>query len=223
MPNDLSFYEGLITSEHSDKPVFMGVLDILLEGPVGIQDTIFGLINDFDIDLAVGVQLDVIGEWVGLSRKVEVPITGVYFTWDDVPSDGWDYGLWQGEFDPTEGLTSLPDDIYRQALYTKILLNHWDGSIPGAYTIYNTLLAISGNSAIIQDNENMSMIVGVLGATLPPVILALLTGGYLDIRPEGVGIAYYGTTTAPGPFFGFDVENSSISGYDVGQWPIENI
>jgi hypothetical protein len=77
-----------------------------------------------------------------------------------------------------------------------------------------------GNTFFIQDNGDMTMLVGVVGpAALNAVTYALLTGGYLDIKPAGVRITGYVTSSVLGdPLFGFDVENSIISGFNVGAW-----
>ena len=214
-------YLDLITSEHSDKPKFSAVVEACVAPFVSLQNLLEGMIEDFDINTAIGAQLDILGEWIGLSRYVDVPLTGIYFAFDDTAADGWDGGIWQGPFDPTVGLEALPDDIYRAALKAKILANDWDGSIAGLYVVYNALLAISGNSAIIQDRQNMTFEIGVVGATLPAVILALLTGGYFDIRPAGIQIAYYDVTAAPGSFFAFDCNSTNLQGWDEGQWAIQ--
>jgi hypothetical protein len=63
------------------------------------------------------------------------------------------------------------------------------------------------------------MDVVLVGPQPDAVTLALFTGGYLNLRPAGVGINNYYLPTVPDiPVFGFDVENSSISGFDVGAW-----
>lgn len=56
-----------------------------------VSDAMSGLIPEFDIDTAAGVQLDVVGEWVGRSRRVATPVTGIYFSWD-TERVGWDQG-----------------------------------------------------------------------------------------------------------------------------------
>jgi hypothetical protein len=66
----------------------------------------------------------------------------------------------------------------------------------------------------------MSMNIGVAGPPLDAVTYALLTNGYLNIKSAGVRINGYFVPSVPDtPMFGFDVENSLISGFDVGSWP----
>jgi hypothetical protein len=65
----------------------------------------------------------------------------------------------------------------------------------------------------------MTMNVVLVGPTPDAVTLALFTGGYLNLRPAGVGITNYYLPSVPGsPVFGFDVENAAIAGFDAGGW-----
>lgn len=218
MSADISKYLSLITSEHASKPNFVAVISALVQGHADNQSLSAQLANYFDLDQASGAQLDQIGLWAGISRNLSVPLTGVYFAFD-TSGVGFDQGTWWSPTDPTTQLDALPDDAYRTLLRAKIAANNWDGTVPGAYTVWNTLFAGTGYSVLIQDNQNMTMEYALLGPIPDAVTLALFEGGYLDIKPAGVAIDDYWTpTVANAPFFGFDVENASISGFDVGAW-----
>lgn len=213
----LEEYLALITSEHSDKPIYIATLTALLQPAVYIYDQVGGLPEKFDLDTAVGAQLDVVGEWVGRSRFIGIPLTGVYFAWDDTVQTGWDSGVWQGQFDPDSGLTILPDDSYRRLLKAKIAANHWDGTIPGAYAAWEEVF--DGDSIIvIQDNQDMSMTVGIAGDQLDIVSQALLINGYIPLKPEGVRVNYYIISVDDGPLFAWDVQNSTLDGWEIGSW-----
>lgn len=213
----LQEYLDLITTEHSDKPKFMATVALSLAPLVAMQNLFENMFLDFDLDVAVGAQLDILGLWIGVSRNVRVPITGVYFAWDDTAMVGWDSGVWQGEFDPDTGLTSLNDVNYRTLLRARIARNHWDGSIPDAYKIW--AIIFPDDIIFIQDNQNMSMSIGVISTSFDAVDVALLTGGYLSLKPEGVRIADY--FISPGPMFGWDSEGGSLAGWDEGLWATE--
>src|SRR5258708_3554117 len=105
-------YLNLITSEFQGKPKFTATISADVAIPVRIQDLLTSMIPLFDVDLAVGSQLDTIGLWVGISRNVNIPIPNVYFSWDGDFTVGWDYGVWQGDLNPST-VTVLPDDVYR--------------------------------------------------------------------------------------------------------------
>lgn len=208
-------YTDLVTSEHSDKPKFIAVIEASTQQSIDLQLAFSGFPADFDIDLAVGVQLDAVGKWVGIGRNVSIPLTGVYFAWDTTGL-GWDQGVWQGPFDPTQGLSILNDNDYRVLLRATIALNNWDGQIAGAIAAITALFP--SNFVYIQDNFDMSMIVAVAGPPVSPVLGALLTGGYLALKPDAVHINYMFASAPTGPVFGYDAENSYISGWDVGSW-----
>lgn len=217
MSGDISRYLGLVTSEHADKPNFLASVAASIQPFADILDTLNSFPSVFDIDNAVGAQLDVVGQWVGASRNVATPLTGVYFSFDD-PTLGWDQGVWYSAGEPTTGLTALPDDIYRLLLRAKIAANQWDGTIPGAYAAWDQLFAAEGFRILIQDNGDMTMTLGLMDAGNSPTFRDLFSGGYLDLRPAGVLIDSYLFPSVDAPFFGFDAEDGSVSGFDVGAW-----
>jgi hypothetical protein len=220
MTAQLTDYTSLITSEHADKPKFMAMVSLLAQWGVDRRNLLASIPGLFDVDNAVGQQLDWTGQWIGQSRNIKTPLTGVYFSFDTA-GVGFDQGTWFGPFDPTTGLTSLPDDSYRTLLYATIAANNWDGTVPGAYTAWNTIFQPLGYQILISDNQDMSMNITLIGPTPDAVTLALFTEGYLNLRPAGVLLNTYYTQSIPDvPVFGFDVENTSISGFDVGAWAV---
>lgn len=212
-------YLNLITSEHRDKPKFIAMITAFTEVLVRIQDVQNSMITLFDVDVAVGAQLDVIGEWVGISRNISIPIASVYFSWDGTnPYVGWDYGVWQGASDPTT-ITTLPDDSYRVLIRAKIAANHWDGTTNGAYLVWES--TFPKLNILIQDHQNMSYDLIVVGGVLDALTQALLTGGYIPLKPEGVRVNAYYLPVNSGPVFGWDVESEYIKGWDEGSWTRE--
>jgi hypothetical protein len=213
---DLTTYTGLITSEHADKPKFMAAVTASVKPLAEVAEMLTLLPLLYDLDHAVGVQLDAVGVRVGRSRYLDTPMVGVYFAFDTA-GVGFDEGTWLGPYDPVSGLTSLPDDTYRTLLRAKVLANCWDGTIPGAYLAWDTVFGGTGYQVLIQDNCDMSMVLGLLGARPDAVTRALFTGGYLSLKPAGVRISYYVLPTVDSaPFFGLDAHSDGISGFDVG-------
>lgn len=210
-------YTDLITSEHQDKPNFAAVLAAILRPVADIVDTIGSLPATFDIDEAQGNQLDIIGLWVGVSRQLNEPLAGVYFSFDTIGL-GFDEGVWQGQFDPTSGLVSLPDDAYRALLYATIGANQWDGSIPGAYAVWQQLFG-SSERVLIQDFGDMSMLMALMDKSPNATINALFTTGVIRLKPAGVQLMLAQPSVAAAPLFGFDIQNAAISGWDSGCWP----
>ncbi len=214
-------YLQLITSEHRDKPLFTAVMTALLTPIVDRINLLKSFPELYDLDSAVGKQLDGVGEWVGISRNLAVPLTDVYFTWDGPALLGWDSGSWMGPFDPSTGLVSLPDDEYRQLIKAKIAANRWTGGIFDAEVIWSQVFAGSGRQIIVQDNQDMSMTIGFVGAPLTAVQQALLTGGYFPLKPEGVRVKFYAVPPDTGPLFAWDADSPALAGWDAGRWAKE--
>jgi len=190
----VSIYQALITSEHNQQPNFMAFVAAICQPSVDLQNQLEKLPSLFDVDLAVGDQLDKIGDWVGVSRDLNQEIMGV---------------------------SQLPDAEYRILVKLFIAMNAWDGTIPGIYSIWNTVFSAQGYQILVQDNQDMSMLVVFLNPPTDILILAILTQGYFLLVPAGVLIVgfYEPSLPYPGtPIFGWGVENSKISGWGVGAW-----
>lgn len=246
MSADITPYTGLITSNHAVRPKFVATVAASVQPLADSGALLASIPAAFDLDNAVGAQLDVIGQWVGISRNLPTPLTGVYFSLDTTGL-GLDQGIIFGPGDSLSGLTAVPDDHYRIMLAAKIASNYWDGTIPGAYAVLAVALASAAFRLMIQDNGDMTLTYMVMAlsaddaaylvtldgaaftmdgagitvgapltSAIDPLTIQLITGGYLDLRPVGVQIYAYVYQTAPGPFFGLDCENSTISGLDVG-------
>lgn len=129
-----------------------------------------------------------------------------------------------GSYTPVvESITSLDDTQYRTLLKLFVAMNAWDGTIPGIYTIWNSVFAQEGFKILVQDDEDMTMVVVLLNPPTDLVILAILTQGYFLLRPAGVEIGGFYQPSLPissVPIFGFDAENATVSGFNVGAWMV---
>lgn len=219
MSGDVAPYTALVTSEHADKPKFMATIAACLQPLADGIAILNAMPTDFDLDHAVGVQLDIVGQWVGITRNVSTPLTGVYFSFNTAGL-GFNEGVLKGPGDPSTGLIALPDDIYVMLLKARIIANQWDGTVPGAYAAWDQLLAPYGYQILIQDNGDMTMTLALANTTINPTFRELFVGSYLDLRPAGVSIKEYLVPSAPAPFFGFNVENAAIAGFNTGAFAI---
>lgn len=119
----------------------------------------------------------------------------MYFEWGR-EAVGWARGSWKGLYDPETGMVRLPDETYRLLLKAKIGANRWDGTVPGAYEVWESAFADMGSLILMQDNQDMSVVIGLAGTPLDAVMRNLLLQGYLPLKPEGVRVAWY--AVAPG-------------------------
>lgn len=208
-------YTQLIPSENASKPKFTAMVAAVAGCFADTTNALQSIESGFDLDAAAGAQLDSIGLWVGASRYVSTPLAGIYFAFDTA-SLGWDQGAWMAPSDPAEGLQRLDDETYRTLIRAKISANHWDGTISSLAAILALIFTDPLTTTYVLDNQDMTMTVGMVGATPPAIKMALLTGGYLVPKPSGVHINYAGVS--PSAIFGFDASTSLIAGFDVGVW-----
>jgi hypothetical protein len=181
----VSGYLDLITSEHHDQPLYRAFLSVFLQGQVDLYNTLMSLPFAFDVDFAVGVQLDQVGVRVGISRAVPTPLTGVYFSWD-TDTLGWDQGTWQGAFDPDTGITLLSDEAYRQVIKGKIAANQWNGTAAGAKAAW--AVAFGPGLLKMTDNQNMTEAMTWVGPAPDQVTKQLIQLGYFNLAPAGVSV-----------------------------------
>jgi len=221
LPPTLDQYLALITSEHNTKPKFMAAVAAEVQPFVDLMATLYKMIGIFTPN-SVGDQLDKVGALIGASRDLPKAINGVWFTLDD-PNLGLDAGTLVGANDnPAVGLLVLPDDSYQILIKLKIAMNAWDGTVPGAYRVWNTTFALEGWNIAIQDFQDMTMAVLFIGGIQSVVVQALIISGYFNLRPAGVRIVGFYQPSVPNiPVFGLDAENSLIAGPDVGALAVE--
>lgn len=211
----MSVYSDLITSEHAGAARFLASVGVSVQPSIDLQAVLAAMPAGFDLDSALGVQLDAVGAWVGIGRTVKTFLSGVYFAWG-TSGVGWGEGVWKGPFDPDQGLTTLGDDHYRLLLRATIALNYWDGTMAPAVAAIAPLFP--DNDVYIQDNQDMTIWVAVSGPVVDPVSAALLTGGYLALRATTVGIRYFFPSTSDSPVFGWGADSDFIGGWSHGSW-----
>jgi hypothetical protein len=205
-------YLALIPAANADKPSFTATVEASVT-PFAQS----GALNPVNIDLATisGSMLDYVGQWIGFSRTLSVPVTGIYFSLDTV-NLGFDQGNWYSIYDPSTGLVSLDDTTYRQFLGAKLLSNNTDGSAAALQNIVNTIFAPSGGAFVI-DNQDMTISTIITGTTS---VLAqqIVAKDLCPLRPMGVEMSVYSSSAA---VFAFDIApNTYLAGFDVGMWAV---
>lgn len=205
-------YVALITSEHRDKPRFAAVVQALTQPLAQVAASALGLSKQFDVDSAVGVQLDAVGLWVGVPRVFTVPISGAFFSFD-TQNLGWNEGFWKGPETPGGGINVLDDATYRIVIKARIARNYWDGTYQQQIEILAADLAAVGLTLVPIDHFDMSMVLHVLGVPTA-VMMELIQRGYIVPKPAGVQMSVVlGPDGEGGNTFALD---SVTSGLDSG-------
>lgn len=155
-------YLKLITSEYSNKPKYNSYVEAFLNmvsPSVNALDE-FNII--FNIENAIGDQLDKLGSLVGITRSL--PISN-----PNIPS-------------------VLGDDSFRKVILSRAYSNHWDGTRKGLEEIFS--LVFPNLPYEIVDGQDMSYSVSVIDPTFSDQDFALLQEGYILPKPSGVSVSY---------------------------------
>ena len=213
-------YLDKITSEHRGASKFIATVALTVQSSVDQQNILAGLPAAFDLDQAVGTQLDAVGLWVGHSRGIPVPLTGVYMTWGS-GGPGWARGVWKFPFDPADGLVSLDDSTYRLLLRAVIAANHWPGTVAQVQPVLGNLFNATetpGTLLWVQDNFDMTMTF-VLSGQWPSVVFeGILREGMIPLVPETVKAIYVKTSVNGAPAFAWGMNNAHGAGWGTGAW-----
>lgn len=159
-------YLNSVTSQHRDKKKFIAWLSSSLTIIDHAYIMTKNMDNDFDLDNALGVQLDMLGQSIGRKRMLT--------------------------FQPLNDHNPIMDDeTYRLVLKAKVAMNNWDGKTESAYEIWDNTFKDIGLQ--IQDNQDMSM-TGYVTGYVNQIRQDLIQHGYIVPKPEGVKINYIGKT-----------------------------
>lgn len=184
----LGYYLNLVTSEYRNSPKFLAFLQVLLKKFDDISICLVSMDMAFDVDNAVGPQLDNVGAIVGANRTVG--------------------------FQPTGGASPVLNDTdYRLLIKATAGANSWDGTIDGLQSIWQTLFP--GGTITIGDNQNMTATIFLTG-TFSQMQQDLIVNGYIVPRPETVLYQYVLGSGLPA--FGFDRNDAFVAGFDTGKF-----
>lgn len=216
-------YTDLIAGYHVGKERYTSWVFTLTEPLRIARERLAALREDFDVDTAIGAQLDAVGVRVGVSRTLPMTLTDVYFALDDVDGIGLDLGVWKGQYDPVDGTTTLGDETYRAVIKAKIAQNHWDGTRGSLPDFLGEVLGQFGQPAKVLDLEDldtMHVVLHLTKDTTPPIVWELFSRRIIDVTAAGVSVDLVDNH----PWFGFDYETASVKGLDESEWfPFEEI
>lgn len=185
-------YLSLITPEHRGQSKFTAWLTAALSMIQDAQKLLNALPSHYDVDRAVGAQLDSVGTMLDTPRKLP--------------------------FQPSNNVSPVMDDAnYRMVLKAIIAESHFDGTMPGLYQLFQTALGNTGLLFAVKDNQDMTMSVYVYGATAS-LIKDELEHGFIVPRPEGVAIQI---TVTENKIFAWGISNEMFAGWGSGHWLIQ--
>lgn len=228
------YYTDLILYQYQSKPKAVATIDLLIRQalcdlvPLDVRDA-------FDIDTAVGVQLDVLGKYIGFSRRVLSQIPRDYFTFGDTDTPTLavtGFTAYDSAANPTsvflrysmlaESFDDLEDEDYRLMLKIKIVLNSTDNTLK---SITDILFEFFGTDLICYDSKDMT--ISYLVKPAAKKIALLFASQNALPKPQGVGLTGVYLSVDPTKIYGLADYTETISAvgfsdYSVGftdtQW-----
>lgn len=185
----MSKYTELITNYHRGKERFTAHVGLSTGGLLETSDNTYSFISKFDIDKAVGEQLDVLGMWIGRTREITAPIDNYFFSFDS-PTLGFDYGTWKSKYDPETGIVKVGDADYRTMLRAKIGANNWDGTVETLPAILQSIYPNGEIEISFLDNQDMTITIFITGKVVTSITKEIIRQGYLAVKPAGVTAIY---------------------------------
>lgn len=159
----------------------------------------------FNIDTAVGVQLDILGAYIGVPRNIGdvLPDTGQYFGFADYTGSVNKNGMADYEntfigagalvylYQYAQGVPSdLDDDQYRLILKLQIITNTSDGSL---YSLQVALHGFLGGTITVVDAQDMNLVYAMY--EFPSVSLTVLRRFLPRLLTFGIGVVVVSHTT----------------------------
>lgn len=145
-------YLNLIIFQYQDKPKFISELTSILNKVEEVKILNEKLLKSFDLDKAVGNQLDIIGRIVGLPRRTESIVPKAYFGFVDKNINALGFG---GSFfnlgDELYSELVLNDSDYRFFIKCKIANNLMKNNI---HSINEIIAFLFSDNAYVEDNRD---------------------------------------------------------------------
>jgi len=193
----LDEYSKLLIIQYADKPRAKKQIQAVISNFGNIYNLINLFEKEFDLDLAKGRQLDIIGKIIGLNRRVPFTIPKKYFSFRgnvNASPMGNKFEIvssspFRDKFEIPYSSTLLNDADYRFFIRAKIAQNYAKGTMIDAdnlslQDIYDFLF--SGNAYIV-DNQDMSMTL-YLDASIDINMLQYIKQMKLFSKPQGVNM-----------------------------------
>lgn len=219
IPNIVEYYKNLLILQYNQKEKARAEIGLHITTLLA-NDIISKVQDGYNIDTAVGIQLDVLGKYIGVNRFYSQAdeIVGNFFSLTNYAdyltdnevgmTDYADYATDSGEFVIYDDLSSsvrLNDEDYRFILKMRIVQNNSDHSNKsiddGLYTFFE-------NGVILSDLQNMSMVYFADSGSFNQAVIAFAKG----VLPRPMGVNLNGLIEKDKKLFGFTNYNQTTYG-----------
>lgn len=219
----IAYYTNLLIIQYNSLPKARGTVEAIAQQ--SLADGVYTDVRDaFDVDTAVGEQLDIIGKYVGVDRTYNgQEWGGGYFSFAEYTeppydplkigfSDYTDFETKDGEFlsygEIITGTNFLNDNDYRNLIRLKIFLNNSNFS----HKEIDEFLATNFNGDIIADSAGDMEMIFFVPSTQITFTQVVISKGLLPV-PMAVGVNYL--IERDSPMFGFMTYEDATAPYGI--------
>jgi len=222
----VDYYTDLLIIQYIDKPKARAMIAAYIEELLS-SGILFDIRDAFNLETAIGVQLDIIGKYVDLTRFYSSSdLTDDYFGFADANNIGGvsaniigfddaaapdKTGFFLDANEVISAALRLNDDAFRTLIKFRIVQNHSNHSVK---SITDSIFAFFNTDVFVKDNLNMTMTY-LIGNYSNSLIRAAIQKEVLP-RPMGVRMEVIDGNS----FFGFadaartDIISAYISGFN---------
>ena len=184
---------GLLLMQYRNSPNFIKYLSCYAAEIQGVYTCLQEELTDRYYDVAVGAQLDVVGEIVGARRTLEgIAVAGYFGYLDSAESLGMGKegdltvgGPFRSEKDDIVQDIKLTDPLFRNWIEARILKNRTNCNIEDCITFFKLLLNNEDLQVIVTEPANATVRIS-LGTTLTIYEAAQIRSLAQHIKPVGV-------------------------------------
>lgn len=208
-------YSDLIITQFYKKPKAKAEIELFSSEFESIYHVIKSFEEKFDLDNAVGDQLDKIGKLVGQSRIIQNAIPKVYFGFSENENAR---GFGQAPFfnisDNKYSPTQLNDYQYLFFIKARIAKNNCHGVMQNdtGNSIQDVIQFLFNGGAYVLDNKDMTLNLYVYTDVALDFVRILRSE---DLLPAPMGVDYKFIKIIDGDTFGFS-ENENAKGFGQG-------
>lgn len=210
-------YENLLIVQYSDKPKASAMISAIVSRFKNISDVIEEFESAFDLDSAIGSQLDIIGKIVGISRNVEGVIPKIFFGFDgNVNARGFGlapfYTTDQAQYTDTQ----LSDSDYRFFIRIKIAKNHVKATMSddNGSNLNAVILSMFEGYAYMVDNKDMTVTIYIENSPKSYLLPYAISLDLIPL-PQAVEVKYISIVARK--TFGFS-NNPNAFGFSSGSF-----
>ena len=213
-------YQNLLIKQYYEKDNAVGEIGV----QAGTWEKCFNLLESFlsafDVDTAVGAQLDIIGRVVGTNRRIPHVLNKNFFGFDDnILATGFgsltevlpDRATFYSIFSSPHSDLQLSDPHYRIFIKMKIAKNVTLGVMAASQSvsIVNVVFTAFNGEAYVKDNKDMSLTLYISDAIEEEAVRVL---EIMDLLPKPQGVRYIIVRADLSETFGFD-DNPESKGF----------